>query len=70
MTPARRRWALAAAVAAIALLRLVTSGDAADSWDAVGFMNAVHDFDLAKFQPHFPGYPVYVALCKLVRSPR
>ena len=32
-------------------------------------MRAVHDFDLAAFQPHFPGYPVYVALCKLVRVP-
>src|SRR5690348_14579429 len=42
---------------------------AADSWDEVGFMRAVHDFDLAAFQPHFPGYPVYVALCKLVRVP-
>jgi hypothetical protein len=40
-----------------------------DSWDAVGFVRAVDHFDLAAFQPHFPGYPVYVALCKLVRAP-
>src|SRR6185312_11216278 len=64
-----RRLALAAAAVAIAALRLATRPHAADSWDEVGFMRAVHDFDLAAFQPHFPGYPVYVALCKLVRVP-
>jgi hypothetical protein len=70
VTPARQRLALAAAVVAIGVLRVVTRGHAADSWDAVGFMNAVHDFDLAAFQPHFPGYPVYVALCKAARDPQ
>ncbi|HEX8951014.1 MAG TPA: hypothetical protein VF945_04175, partial [Polyangia bacterium] len=64
-----RRLALAAAVVAVAVLRFATRGDAADSWDALGFVRAVHDFDLAAFQPHFPGYPVYVALCKLARAP-
>jgi len=70
VTRARQRLALAAAVVALAALRFITRGPAADSWDAVGFMNAVHDFDLAAFQPHFPGYPVYVALCKVVRDPQ
>jgi hypothetical protein len=70
VTRARQRLALAAAVVAVAALRFVWRGPAADSWDAVGFMNAVHDFDLSAFQPHFPGYPVYVALCKLVRDPQ
>lgn len=44
-----------------------------DDWDAVGFVRAVTDFDLARFQPHPPGYPVYVALCRaanlLARDP-
>jgi hypothetical protein len=66
----KRRLALALAVVAVGLLRFATRGYAADSWDAVGFLRAVHDFDLAAFQPHFPGYPVYVALCKLLRSPQ
>ena len=57
------------AAVAIVVLRFVTRAHGADSWDAVGFLRAVDDFDLGKFQPHFPGYAVYVALCKLVRSP-
>ncbi len=36
-----------------------------DGYDAVGFLLAVDEFDVAKFQPHFPGYPVYVALSRL-----
>ena len=70
MSLPQRRLALAAAVVAVAALRWSTRGYAADSWDALGFLRAVHDFDLAAFQPHFPGYPVYVALCKLARSPQ
>lgn len=66
----KRRLLLALAVAAVALLRLATRGYAGDSWDAVGFLRAVADFDLARFQPHTPGYPVYVALCKIVRAPQ
>ena len=64
----RRLW-LAAAVVAVGLLAFVGRARVPDSWDAIGFLAAVRDFDLAAFQPHFPGYPVYVALCKLVRSP-
>jgi hypothetical protein len=65
----KRRLALGAAVVAVAVLDFVTRARVADGWDAIGFLRAVHDFDLTAFQPHFPGYPVYVALCKLVRSP-
>jgi hypothetical protein len=62
--------ALAASVVAVGLLRLATRAPPGDSWDAIGFARAVQHFDLAAFQPHFPGYPVYVAACKLVRSPQ
>ena len=65
----KRRLALVAAALAVGVLHFATRARVADSWDAVGFLRAVHDFDLGAFQPHFPGYPVYVALCKLVRSP-
>ncbi|MCA1663953.1 MAG: hypothetical protein LC659_06765, partial [Myxococcales bacterium] len=65
----KRRLPLALAVVAVALVRVATRGHAADSWDAVGFVRAVEHFDLGAFQPHFPGYAVYVALCKLVRAP-
>jgi len=44
-----------------------------DDWDGVGFVESVRDFDLARFHPHPPGYPVYVALLRaaafVVRDP-
>ncbi|HEX8794768.1 MAG TPA: glycosyltransferase family 39 protein [Polyangiaceae bacterium] len=44
-----------------------------DDWDGVGFVESVRDFDLARFHPHPPGYPVYVALLRaaalLMRDP-
>src|SRR5262245_22565810 len=39
-----------------------------DDWDSVGFVRAVDQFDLAAFQPHAPGYPVYVALCRAAHA--
>jgi hypothetical protein len=35
-----------------------------DDWDGIGFLESVRDFDLARFRPHPPGYPVYVALLR------
>ncbi|HEY2745158.1 MAG TPA: hypothetical protein VGL86_11065 [Polyangia bacterium] len=67
--PRWRALAPVAAAVAVAALRFATRAHGPDSWDAVGFLRAVDDFDLARFQPHFPGYAVYVALCKIVRSP-
>jgi hypothetical protein len=36
-----------------------------DDWDGIGFLESVSDFDLARFHPHPPGYPVYVALLRV-----
>src|SRR5690349_2118022 len=33
--------------------------------DSVNFALGVRDFDVARHQPHPPGYPVYIALAKL-----
>jgi hypothetical protein len=54
---------------AVGVLHFLTRARVPQGWDEVGFLRAVERFDLAAFQPHFPGYPVYVALCKLVGSP-
>jgi len=35
-------------------------------WDGVGFARSVHDFDLARWQPHAPGYPVFVLAARAV----
>ena len=56
------RWAVLAAYAA---LLLATAPAWPDGWDGVGFVESVRDFDLGRFRPHPPGYPVYVALLRL-----
>lgn len=44
-----------------------------DDWDGLGFIAAVDHFDLSRFAPHPPGYPVYVAALRaahfLIRDP-
>jgi hypothetical protein len=61
------------AVGAYAALLFATAPASPDDWDGVGFVESVHDFDLAHFKPHPPGYPVYVALLHVaggvVRAP-
>ena len=52
-------WALPVLLA----LRLPAALDGADS---VNFALGLLDFDPALEQPHFPGYPVYIALCRLL----
>lgn len=48
-----------------ALLALRLPG-ALDSQDSVNFALGLSDFDPGLEQPHFPGYPVYIALCRLL----
>ena len=53
---------------------LATSAPAwPDDWDGVGFVESVDRFDMSRFRPHAPGYPVYVAMLRVahvaVRSP-
>jgi hypothetical protein len=53
------------ALGAYALLLYLTAPAWPDDWDGVGFLESVQYFDLARFQPHPPGYPVYVALLRV-----
>lgn len=39
-----------------------------DDWDGIGFVESIGDFDVARFRPHPPGYPVYVALLRLAAA--
>ncbi len=39
------------------------------NWDAVQFALALREFDVAKHQPHPPGYVLYVALGRLLNIP-
>ncbi|HEY2511435.1 MAG TPA: hypothetical protein VGI39_11290 [Polyangiaceae bacterium] len=57
---------LAVAVLALLALRWVSAPPWPDDWDGIGFVESIAHFDLAHFTPHPPGYPVYVAMLKLV----
>jgi hypothetical protein len=57
---------VAAAGLAVGASRWVLRARLPDDWDSIGFVRAVRDFDLARLQPHFPGYPVYVALTRVL----
>lgn len=45
--------------------RLLTSINYIEDPDSLRFALGVIDFDLSLLQPHFPGYPVYIAVVKL-----
>ncbi|HEX4462962.1 MAG TPA: hypothetical protein VIA18_33545, partial [Polyangia bacterium] len=62
------RVTLALATLAVFAYRLATRARVPDDYDSVGFVRAVGHFDLAQFQPHFPGYPVYVALTRVAHA--
>ncbi|MBI4007831.1 MAG: glycosyltransferase family 39 protein, partial [Planctomycetes bacterium] len=41
-------------------------GEYLEGWDDVDFAFALHDYDITRYQPQFPGYPVYIFFCWLV----
>ena len=66
MTADRAARRIVTAIAAIVLLaHLATLPSAPDDIDALNFMLGVRDFDVARHQPHPPGYPVFIALGKV-----
>jgi hypothetical protein len=73
MTRARSAFTFAAAGALFAVARQTSAPLLPDDWDGIGFVESMGRFDLDHFQPHAPGYPVYVAMLELaalvLRSP-
>jgi hypothetical protein len=63
-----RTFSLAVAALAVAASRFASRARVPDDYDSIGFVRGIAHFDLAALQPHFPGYPVYVALGKLASS--
>ncbi|MGR3219291.1 MAG: ArnT family glycosyltransferase [Candidatus Anammoxibacter sp.] len=45
--------------------RIMFAGRYIEGWDSVDFALALHDYDLTFFQPHFPGYILYIAFGRL-----
>ena len=65
--PDRRDVWIAAALGLItSLLRLPFVGEILYHWDSINFALALERFDVAAGQPHAPGYPLYVVVCRLV----
>jgi hypothetical protein len=56
---------LTLAALAVAAMRWLARARVADDYDSIGFVRGIERYDLAALRPHFPGYPVYVALAKL-----
>jgi hypothetical protein len=70
----RHAWTLLGLGATVALSRWLWRAKVADGFDSINFLLGMSKgFDMAHFQPHFPGYPVYVALgalfCRLGLQP-
>ena len=66
-TPGCARPGLAAALFVLsALLRLPFVSGALVNWDAVQFALATRSFDIARHQPHPPGYILYVGWGRLL----
>lgn len=62
----RAFWPLAATTTAVALAaRLWLRIDYAEEIDSLRFLIALENFDLTTERPHFPGYPVFIALGRL-----
>jgi hypothetical protein len=61
----RDRLLVGVAAATVGLSRWLARARVPDNYDSIGFVRALDKFDLQAFQPHPPGYPVYVALGKL-----
>ena len=58
-----------AALYALALaLRAWGADGQPDDWDGADFVLALDEFDLERWQPHFPGYPVYVGAAWLLHQ--
>jgi hypothetical protein len=56
---------VAAILSAYAVALAVSAPAWPDDWDGIGFVESVRTFDLARFRPHPPGYPAYVALLRV-----
>ncbi|MBW7476879.1 nucleoporin-interacting protein [Paenibacillus oenotherae] len=56
------------ALAAIFCMNLLYASPFVSSWDEADFALAVDRFDLLAMQPHFPGYPYFIAGAKLVHA--
>jgi hypothetical protein len=63
----RERLLVGVATVAVALTRIWARSRTLWDWDETLFCLAVRDYDVVQHHPHPPGFPLYVALAKLIR---
>jgi hypothetical protein len=69
LSPAKRIWLLATAIfGANLLLRLPFALGVLGEMDAVNFMRGLESFDPLNNRPHLPGYPLFMALAKVLHA--
>lgn len=68
MTSRRNAFVVLALAAAFLLQHLLYLPRSLEDIDSVNFALALHEFAVAKHQPHPPGYPVFVALGRAARA--
>ncbi len=60
--------AIAAALALVTIaMRLPFRSHRVFNWDAVNFVLALHDYDVRLHHPHPPGYPVFIAMGRVLQ---
>jgi 4-amino-4-deoxy-L-arabinose transferase-like glycosyltransferase len=57
---------LAILVAICMASRILFVGEYLEGWDSIDFALGLRDYDITYYQPHFPGYPVYMFFCWMV----
>ncbi|HEY3055677.1 MAG TPA: hypothetical protein VGK31_07070 [Thermoanaerobaculia bacterium] len=63
----RERTLIGVATVAVAVTRIWARSRTLWDWDETLFCLALRDYDVVQHHPHPPGFPLYIALAKLVR---
>jgi hypothetical protein len=68
MTDKQRTWIVLGLSLAVAATRLPALSLSMWDWDEALFCAGLRDFDVGQAHPHAPGFPLYIALGRLIRS--